>query len=108
MFILFSDIIIQTNEFFIFRDLLNFKTKCTGGQIKAFSFLFYTASDAKVQKVESVNIQSDCKTACKKRTDSSCVFLRSGKVRKVESINTKNDYEKTSKKRKTKLILRGL
>ena len=39
-----------TNKFFIFRDLLNFTKKCIGGQIKAFSFLFYTASDAKSTK----------------------------------------------------------
>ena len=34
----------------------------------------------KVHKVESVNIQSDCKVTSKKRTDSSCVFTQSGKV----------------------------
>ena len=47
MLILFSGIIIQTNKFFIFRDLLNFTTKCIGGQIKAFSFLFCATSDVK-------------------------------------------------------------
>ena len=36
----------------------------------------------KVQEVESVNIQSDCKKGSKKRTDSSSVFTRSGKVGK--------------------------
>ena len=36
----------------------------------------------KVQKVEIVNIHSDCKATCKKRTDSSGVFTCSGKVRK--------------------------
>ena len=35
----------------------------------------------KVQKVENVNIHSDCKTTCKKRNSSS-VFTRSGKARK--------------------------
>ena len=30
--------------------LLNFTTKCIGGQIKAFSFLFCTACDAKSTK----------------------------------------------------------
>ena len=38
---------IQTDKFFIFRDLLNFRRKCIGGQIKAFSFLFCTASDVR-------------------------------------------------------------
>ena len=42
----------QTNKFFIFRDLLNFKTKCMGGQIKAFSFIFCTTTDAKSKKGE--------------------------------------------------------
>ena len=37
----------QANNLFIFRDLLNFTVKCVGGQIKAFSFLFCAASDAK-------------------------------------------------------------
>ena len=36
----------------------------------------------KVQKVDSVNIQSDCETTSKNRTDLSSVFTRSGKVRK--------------------------
>ena len=47
MLILFSDIVIQTKKFFIFRDLLNITMKCIGGQIKAFSFFFCTANDAK-------------------------------------------------------------
>ena len=34
----------------IFRDLLNFTAKGIGGQIKAFSFLFCTASDVKSTK----------------------------------------------------------
>ena len=34
----------------IFRDLLNFTTKYIWGQIKAFNFLFCTASDAKSTK----------------------------------------------------------
>ena len=37
-------------------EILNFKTKCIGGQIKPIW---------KVQKVESVNAQSDCKTTTK-------------------------------------------
>ena len=55
----------------------------------------------KVQKVESVNIQSDCKATSKKRTVSSCIFTHSGKVQKGGSINTQNDYE-TSEKRTDK------
>ena len=39
--LLFSDVIIQTNKFFIFRYLLSFTTKYIGGQIKAFSFLLF-------------------------------------------------------------------
>ena len=34
----------------------------------------------KVQKVESVNIDSDCKVTWKKETDSSSVFTHSEKV----------------------------
>ena len=36
----------------------------------------------KVQKVQSINIKSDCETTSKNRTDSSCVFTRNGKVQK--------------------------
>ena len=49
-FLLFYDVIIQTNTFYIFADLLNFTTKCIRGQIKAFSFLFCTTSNAKSTK----------------------------------------------------------
>ena len=45
-----SDVIIQINKLFMFRDLLNFITKCIGGQIKPFSFLFCTAVDVKSTK----------------------------------------------------------
>ena len=48
--LLFSDVIIQTNKLFIFRDLLNLAMKFIGGQIKAFSFLFCFASDVKSTK----------------------------------------------------------
>ena len=44
---------------------LNFTTKCIGGQIKAFS-LFVLLVMRKVQKLESVDIQSDCKISSKK------------------------------------------
>ena len=40
-----SDVIIPTNNLFIFRDLLNLTIECTRGQIKAFSCLFCTTSD---------------------------------------------------------------
>ena len=36
----------------------------------------------KVQNMESIDIQSDCKTTCKKRTDSSSVLTCNGKVQK--------------------------
>ena len=39
-----------TNKFFIYRYLLDFRTKCLGGQIKDFSFLFWNACDAKSTK----------------------------------------------------------
>ena len=48
--LLFFDIIIETNKFFIFSCLLNFTMKCIGGQIKAFSFLFCTPYDVKCAK----------------------------------------------------------
>ena len=72
-------------------------------------FSFVPLVVQKVQKVESVNIDSDCKTMCKKRTDSSSVFTRSEKYKKVESVNTQNDYKTTSKKmnrqKENKLVL---
>ena len=46
---MFSEVIIQANTLFIFRDLLNFTAKDIGGQIKAFIF-FCTAGDAKSTK----------------------------------------------------------
>ena len=72
--LLFSDIIIETNKFFIFRCLLNFM-KCIRGQIKAFSFLFCNACDVKSTK-SGVLIMS------KRRKDSSSVFTLSGKLQK--------------------------
>ena len=41
---------LETNKFFLFRDLLNFRRKCIGVQIRAFNFLFCIASDAKCAK----------------------------------------------------------
>ena len=70
-----------TNKFFIFRYLLNFTTKCIGGQIKAFRFLFFNACDAKSTKGVSVNIENDSELMCKKKTDSS-MFTCSEKLRK--------------------------
>ena len=40
---------------FIFRDLLSYATKCIGSQIKAFSFLFCTASSAASKYYSSVS-----------------------------------------------------
>ena len=40
----------------------------------------------KVQKLESINIQSDCGTTSKKRTDSSCVSTRGRKVGKMRVL----------------------
>ena len=45
-----------------------------------FSFVLLVMQ--KVQNMESVDILSDCKLTCKKRTDSSSVFTRNGKVQK--------------------------
>ena len=69
-----------TNKFFIFRYLLHFTTKCIGGQIKAFSFLLFSACDAKSTKGVSVNIQNDSEAIRKKKTDSS-MFTCSEKLR---------------------------
>ena len=55
-------------------------------------FFFVLLVMRKVQKVESINIKSNCKRTSKKRR------LVSGKYEKVESVNTKNDYKTTSKK----------
>ena len=51
-------------------------------KLKFLVFSYVMLVIGKVQEVESVNIQSDCKKASKKRTDSSSVFTRSGKVGK--------------------------
>ena len=80
---LFSDLIIQTNNLFKFRDLWNFTMKCIGVKLKLLVFFFVPLVMWKAQKVESIYyIQSDCEITSKKSTDSSCVFTRSGKVRK--------------------------
>ena len=49
-----------------------------------------------VQSMESFNIQSDCKTTCKKRTDSPVCLHTIEKYEKVESANMQNDYKTTS------------
>ena len=67
----------------MFRDLLNFTTKYIGGQINAFSFLFVPLVMWKVQRVESINIQSDCKATSNKITDPFSVFKCSGKLQKI-------------------------
>ena len=80
---LFSDIIIQTNNLFSFRDLWNFPTKCIGVKLKLLVFFFVPLVMPKASKVESIYYtQSDCETTSKRSTDSSCVFTSSGKVRK--------------------------
>ena len=50
----------------------------------------------KIQKVGNVNIQSDCKTTSKKRTNSSLDEME--KYEKADSFNTQNDYKASSKK----------
>ena len=59
--------------------ILNFTTKWIGVQSKAFSFLSYIVVDTKSTKGGG-RLQSDCKTICKKRKDSSSAFTHSGKV----------------------------
>ena len=49
------------NKIFIFRYLLNFTTKCIGGQIKAFSLLSCSVFTQKVQKVEKSNMWKEYK-----------------------------------------------
>ena len=70
--------------------------KCIGAQSK---LKFVLLMMWKVQKVESINIQSDCKTISKDRTDFSSVFLHVvEKYEKVDSVNTQNYFETMSKK----------
>ena len=47
----------------------------------------------KAQKVESINIQSYCKTMSKEKTKSNLCLLTVEKNKKVESVNTQNDYK---------------
>ena len=56
--------------------------KCIKVKLKLLVFFFVPLVMQKVQKVGSVNIQSDWKTMSKKRADSSCAFTRNGKVQK--------------------------
>ena len=69
---------------YIICDLLKkkiiFTTKFTAGQIKVFFFVALLMW--KVQKLESVNLNKDCKTTSKKRINSSGVFTCSGKLQK--------------------------
>ena len=60
--------------------ILNFTTKRIGGKIKALVFSFVLLMMRKVQKVESINILSDCKTMSKEKTNSSIVFTCNEKV----------------------------
>ena len=66
--------------------------------IKVLVFFYVTLVKRKVQKVESVNIQSDCKTTSKKRTDASVGLQAVEKNETVKSVNTQNNYETTHKK----------
>ena len=51
-------------------------------KLKLLVFSFVPLVMRKVQKVERINIQSDCKAPSKKRTDPSSVFTRSIEVLK--------------------------
>ena len=97
--LLFFDVIIQTTKF-KFNSIQNFTTKCIGGQIKDFSFLFFFVPlvMGKVRIVESVNIQSAIAKPWVKKEQAwtSCVFIRSGKVRKGGE-RYRGGYETTSK-----------
>ena len=97
--LLFFDVIIETNKFFIFSCLLNFTMKCIGGQIKAFSFLFCTPYDAKCAKRWRVLIYRVIAKQRAKREQIHPVCLHAvKKYEKVEIANTQNDYKTTSKK----------
>ena len=79
-------------------------------KLKLLVFFLVPLVMQKVQKVESVNIQSDWETKRKKRIDLSCVFTHSGKVWKGGSVNTQNDFETASKKwadRKKRMICKS-
>ena len=52
--------------------------------VKVLVFFYVTLVKRKAQKVESINIESDCKTTSKKRTDAFVGLTRSGKKRKGE------------------------
>ena len=67
-------------------------------KLKPLFFFFVPLVMQKVQKVESLNLQSDCKTTSKKRTDSSVYLHAVEKYKNMESVNTQNDSETTSKK----------
>ena len=95
----------------IFGDLVNFSRKCIGGQLKLSVFVFVWLVMQKVQKVESINMQSDCKTTRKNRADPLCVF-KEKKYEKVESVNKQNDYntmcKKWDDKKKTNLFCKSV
>ena len=52
-------------------------------KLKLLVFSYVLLVMQKVQNMESVDMQSDSKTKCKKRTDLSSVFTCNGKVQKV-------------------------
>ena len=60
-------------------------------KLKFLVFFFVLLVMRKVQTAESVNVESDCKTLCKKRINLSCVFkLQWKKYKKVESVIRSN------------------
>ena len=76
----------------MFRDLLNFTTKCIGFMVKSFSFLFFVTIDVKSTKSGELLV---CRMIVKqqtKREQTHPVRLNAvKKYEKVESVNTKND-----------------
>ena len=67
-------------------------------KLKLLVFSFVLLMIKKIQKLEIVNIQSDCETTCKKRTVESVCLHAVEKHKKEESINTRNDCETMSEK----------
>ena len=51
-------------------------------KLKLLLFSFVLLVMQKVQNMDSVDIESDWKTTCKKRTDSSSLFTCNGKIQK--------------------------
>ena len=92
-----SDVIIQTNKLFIFRNLLNFTTRCIGRQIKIFTFLFVPLLMKKYKRWKALMHGVIAKQRAKREKTHPVSLPAVEKCEKVESVNTQNDYE-TSKK----------